>query len=65
MAGGKPCGFGSKRMDPVTAWALATKAIAEMITEIVRGQSAEQRATIWAWFIADQEFWRNLFKLKP
>ena len=52
-------------MDPVTAWALATKAIAEMITEIVRGQSLEQRTQIWAWWIADQERWRKWFKLEP
>ena len=51
-------------MDPITAVALATKAIAEMITEIVKGQPAEERAKMWAWYVADQEHWRKLFKLE-
>ncbi len=50
-------------MDPVTACALATKAIAEMITEIVKGQTPDQRAQVWAWFIADQARWRAFFKI--
>jgi hypothetical protein len=52
-------------MDPVTAVALAAKAIAEMITEAMRGQTAEQRATMWAWYIKDVEWWRGLFTLPP
>lgn len=50
-------------MDPVTAWALATKAIAEMVTAMVQGQSPEQKQKIWDWFIADQERWRKWFHL--
>jgi len=50
-------------MDPVTAWAMAVKAIAEMVTEIVKGQPPEERAKIWAWYVADQERWRKLFKI--
>ncbi len=50
-------------MDPLSALALATKAIAEMVTEIVKGQTAEQKAKIWDWWIADQARWRKLFKL--
>jgi len=34
-----------------------------MVTEIVKGQTVEQRATIWAWYVADQERWRKLFKI--
>lgn len=34
-------------MDPITAWALAVKAVAEMITEIVKGQPPEMRAEAW------------------
>ena len=50
-------------MDPISAWALAVKAIAEMVTEIVKGQSPEQKQRIWEWFIQDQERWRKRFKL--
>lgn len=50
-------------MDPINVWALAVKAIAEMVTEIVKGQSPEQKQQIWEWFIHDQERWRKLLKL--
>lgn len=50
-------------MDPVTAGALAIKAIAEMITEIVKGQPPEVKAKAWAWWESDMERWRKLFKL--
>lgn len=50
-------------MDPLTAWALATKAVAEMITEIVRGQPPELRAQAWAWWQKDMERWRRFFHL--
>jgi hypothetical protein len=52
-------------MDPVTAWALAVKAIAEMITEVVRGQPPEVRKQAWEWWMADQDRWRRLLKLDP
>jgi len=52
-------------MDAITAWALATKAVAEMVTEIVRGQPPEVRAQAWQWWMEDQLFWRNIFKPKP
>lgn len=52
-------------MDPITAWALAVGKIADMITELARGQTAEQRAQIWQWFVEDQERWRHFFKLDP
>jgi len=50
-------------MDPITAAFLATKAIAEMITELAKGQTPEQRAKFWEWFEHDQERWRKLLKL--
>jgi len=50
-------------MDPVTAWALATKAIAEMITEIVKDQPPDVRAKAWDWWVADQERWRKALHL--
>ena len=50
-------------MDPVTAGALAIKAIAEMITEIVKGQPPEVKAKAWAWWEADMDRWRKFFKL--
>lgn len=50
-------------MDPVTAALLAAKAIAEMITEIVKGQPDEVRAKAWAWWVEDQERWRRLLKV--
>lgn len=50
-------------MDPVTAVALATKAIAEMITEIVRGQPPEVRAQAWTWWVEDQKRWRRVLHL--
>jgi hypothetical protein len=50
-------------MDPVTAWALAVKSIAEMITEIVRGQPPEVKNQLWAWFEKDQERWRKRLHL--
>lgn len=50
-------------MDPVTAWALATKAIAEMVTAMVQGQSPEQKQKIWDWYITDQERWRKWLHL--
>jgi len=50
-------------MDPISAWALAFKAACEMVTEVVKGQTPEQKAQVWAWFIADQERWRQWLKL--
>ena len=45
------------------AWALAVKAVAEMITEIVKGQPAAEKAKIWQWYVEDQERWRRIFNL--
>lgn len=47
-------------MDPISAVALATKAVAEMITEIVKGQPPDVKAQMWAWYIEDVKWWRNL-----
>jgi hypothetical protein len=50
-------------MDPLTAWAQAVKAIAEMITEIVKGQPPEVRTQMWEWWVADQARMRRFFKV--
>ena len=52
-------------MDPITAWALAAKAIAEMVTEIVKGQPADVKARIWEDYMKDIAFWRKLLKIDP
>lgn len=50
-------------MDPVTAAALAVKAIAEMVTAIVEGQPPEVKKQIWEWYIDDQKRWRKLLHM--
>lgn len=50
-------------MDPATAFALMVKAIAEMITEIVRGQPEEVKTQAWKWWMEDQARWRKFFKI--
>lgn len=50
-------------MDPVTASALAVKAVAEMVTEIVKGQPPEFRAKVYEWFVGDLERLRKLLKI--
>jgi hypothetical protein len=47
-------------MDPVTAVALAIKAVSEMVTEISKGQTVEQKQQLWAWYIEDVKWWRDL-----
>jgi hypothetical protein len=51
-------------MDPITAFAMVVKSITDMITEIVKGQTPEQKQKIWDWYIADVERWRKFFKLE-
>jgi hypothetical protein len=51
-------------MDPITAVALAVKATAEMVTEIVKGQPPDVRAQAWQWWMEDTKFWRDLLKPK-
>ncbi len=48
-------------LDPITAWAVAVTAIAEMITELVRGQPEDVKKQAWEWWMADQSRWRKLF----
>ncbi len=50
-------------MDPITAWVNMVTALTSMITEIVKGQTPEQKAQIWAWFVADQARLRAFFKI--
>ncbi len=42
---------------------MAVKAIAEMITEIVKGQPPDVKNKLWEWFQSDQERWRRVFKI--
>lgn len=50
-------------MDPITAWALAIKAVAEMITELSRGQSDAVKQEMWTRFAEDTRLIRDFFKL--
>lgn len=50
-------------MDPVTAGALAIKAIAEMITEIVKGQPDDVKKQVWEWWVTDMERFRKFWKI--
>lgn len=50
-------------MDPLSSFALAVKAIAEMVTEIVKGQPPEVKEKIWNWYLEDQARWRKFFHL--
>lgn len=50
-------------MDPATAWALAIKAVADMITEIVRGQPADVRAKAWERWERHMAIMERLFKI--
>lgn len=42
---------------------MAMKAVAEMVTEIVKGQTPEQKAKVWQWWVDDQERMRGWFKV--
>lgn len=50
-------------MDPATAFALALKAVAEMITEIVKGQPDSVKAQAWDWWVKDMAAWRKFWKV--
>jgi len=47
----------------VEAVALAVKALAEMVTEIVKGQPPELKAKMWEWYVKDMETWRKFWKV--
>ena len=50
-------------MDPATAFAELATAITNLAMEMIKGQTPEQKAIIWEWYIADQKRWRAFFKL--
>ena len=50
-------------LDPVTAFTTIVTALLEFMTEVVRGQTPEQKAKLWDFYIADVKAWRKLFKL--
>ena len=50
-------------MDPITAWGLAVKAVAEMITEIVKGQPPEVKDAAWKRWMEFDDRVRKLLHL--
>lgn len=38
-------------MDPITAWANALTAALELAAKAIDGQTAEQKAQVWAWIL--------------
>lgn len=51
-------------MDPVTAFFQAITALAEMVTELSRGQTDAQKQAMWQWYVDDIKALRDLMKLK-
>ncbi len=50
----------------IIAVAEVIKAITELAKVMIEGQSPEQRAKMWQWYIDDVERWRSLLGLdKP
>ena len=50
-------------MDPLTVFAELAVAITNLVTEMVKGQTPEQKAIIWQWYIEDHKRWRAFFKV--
>lgn len=50
-------------MDPLTAWANAVAAIANLLTEIVRSAPDTIKMQVWAWWREDMERWRKFWKI--
>jgi len=50
-------------LDPVSAIALAVKAVAEMITEIIKGQPEDVKIQAWDWYMKDVAKWRKILKV--
>ncbi len=50
-------------MDPITAFANLATALVKWATVAAEGQTPEQRAIIWAWFIKDIAWWRHFLKI--
>jgi len=51
-------------MDPLTAYALAIKALAELGTEMIRGQSVEQKNAFWQIWLENVKAIHDVFKVK-
>lgn len=49
-------------MDPITAGLEFGKALCELFTELVKGQTAEQKAKLWQQWI---DFWAPLMPKPP
>ena len=50
-------------MDPLTQFAALATAITNLVNEIVKGQTPEQKKIIWDWYITDMTRWRLWLKL--
>jgi hypothetical protein len=50
-------------MDPLTAWANAVAAIANLLTELARGMPEAIKMQVWAWWRDDMERWRKFWKI--
>lgn len=50
-------------MDPITATALAVKAVAELLCEMIKGQGPEEKAQMWKWYVEDMERFRKFWKI--
>ena len=50
-------------MDPATALLLTIKSLAEMITELIKGQSPENKKIMWDWYIKDVERLRKMLNI--
>ncbi len=50
-------------MDPVTAFANLITSLTQLVTAMVEGQTPEQKAKLWDWYIADVAFWRRVLKI--
>jgi hypothetical protein len=50
-------------VDPLTAYATLATALTNLLLELVKGASEEQRQQMWAWYIKDIAWWRKALKI--
>jgi hypothetical protein len=51
-------------MDPVTAFLNFATVLLKVVEKAMDGQSPEQKAKMWEWFIADVSWWRNKLNIE-
>jgi len=49
-------------MDPLVFVELA-KSLLDLVNTAMKGQTPEQSAKLWQWYIDDMTFWRKFFKI--